>query len=55
VIDGVMRRPAGNCTICRTRPVFPASEQGTVTRLVVNFLPRSLSGLSFDELAGCRC
>ena len=34
-------------------PVFLAlEEQGIVMRLVVNFLPRSLSGLAFDELGG---
>ena len=55
VIDEVLIAPSGRRLhdLQSLEPVFLAlEEQGIVTRLVVNFLPRSLSGLSFDELGG---
>jgi exopolysaccharide biosynthesis polyprenyl glycosylphosphotransferase len=55
VIDEVLLAPSGRRLhdLQDLEPVFLAlEEQGIVTRLVVNFLPRSLSGLSFDELGG---
>ncbi len=55
VIDEVLIAPSGRRLhdLQNLEPVFFAlEEQGIVTRLVVNFLPRSLSGLSFDELGG---
>ena len=55
VIDEVLIAPSGRRLhdLQDLEPVFLAlEEQGIVTRLVVNFLPRSLSGLSFDELGG---
>ena len=55
VVDEVLIAPSGRRLndLQGLEPVFLAlEEQGIVTRLVVNFLPRSLSGLSFDELGG---
>jgi exopolysaccharide biosynthesis polyprenyl glycosylphosphotransferase len=55
VIDEVLIAPSGRRLhdLQSLEPLFLAlEEQGIVTRLVVNFLPRSLSGLSFDELGG---
>ena len=55
VIDEVLLAPSRRRLhdLQDLEPVFLAlDEQGTVTRLVVNFLPRSLSGLAFDELGG---
>jgi exopolysaccharide biosynthesis polyprenyl glycosylphosphotransferase len=55
VIDEVLIAPSGQrlSDLQALEPVFLAlEEQGIVTRLVVNFLPRSQSGLSFDELGG---
>ena len=55
VIDEVLIAPSGRRLhdLQGLEPVFLAlEEQGIVMRLVVNFLPRSLSGLSFDELGG---
>jgi exopolysaccharide biosynthesis polyprenyl glycosylphosphotransferase len=55
VIDEVLLAPSGRrlYDLQALEPVFLAlEEQGIVTRLVVNFLPRSQSGLSFDELGG---
>jgi exopolysaccharide biosynthesis polyprenyl glycosylphosphotransferase len=55
VIDEVLIAPSGRRLndLQSLEAVFLAlEEQGIVTRLVVNFLPRSLSGLSFDELGG---
>jgi exopolysaccharide biosynthesis polyprenyl glycosylphosphotransferase len=55
VIDEVLIAPSGRRLndLQGLESVFLAlDEQGIVTRLVVNFLPRSLSGLTFDELGG---
>ena len=55
VIDEVLIAPSGRrlYDLQGLETLFLAlEEQGIVTRLVVNFLPRSLSGLSFDELDG---
>ena len=55
VIDEVLIAPSGRRLhdLQGLEAVFLGlEEQGIVTRLVVNFLPRSLSGLSFDELGG---
>jgi exopolysaccharide biosynthesis polyprenyl glycosylphosphotransferase len=55
VIDEVLIAPSGRrlYDLQALEPVFLGlEEQGIVTRLVVNFLPQSLSGLSFDELGG---
>jgi exopolysaccharide biosynthesis polyprenyl glycosylphosphotransferase len=55
VIDEVLIAPSGRRLndLQGLEAVFLAlDEQGIVTRLVVNFLPRSLSGLTFDELGG---
>jgi exopolysaccharide biosynthesis polyprenyl glycosylphosphotransferase len=55
VIDEVLVAPSARrlADLQALEPVFLAlEEQGIVTRLVVNFLPRSQSGLSFDELGG---
>jgi exopolysaccharide biosynthesis polyprenyl glycosylphosphotransferase len=55
VIDEVLIAPSGRRLhdLQGLESVFLGlEEQGIVSRLVVNFLPRSLSGLSFDELGG---
>jgi exopolysaccharide biosynthesis polyprenyl glycosylphosphotransferase len=55
VIDEVLIAPSGRRLhdLQGLEAVFLGlEEQGIVSRLVVNFLPRSLSGLSFDELGG---
>ncbi len=55
VIDEVLIAPSGRRLgdLQGLEALFLSlEEQGIVTRLVVNFLPRSLSGLSFDELGG---
>jgi exopolysaccharide biosynthesis polyprenyl glycosylphosphotransferase len=55
VIDEVLIAPSGRRLndLQGLEAVFLGlEEQGIVTRLVVSFLPRSLSGLSFDELGG---
>jgi exopolysaccharide biosynthesis polyprenyl glycosylphosphotransferase len=55
VIDEVLVAPAAGRfdDLQRLEPVFLGLEElGIVTRLVLNFLPRSLSELSFDEFGG---
>jgi exopolysaccharide biosynthesis polyprenyl glycosylphosphotransferase len=55
VVDEVLIAPSGRRLndLQGLEAVFLGlEEQGIVTRLVVNFLPRSLSGLTFDELGG---
>jgi exopolysaccharide biosynthesis polyprenyl glycosylphosphotransferase len=55
VIDEVMVAPASGRfdDLHRLEPIFLGLEElGIVTRLVVNFLPRSVSELSFDEFGG---
>jgi exopolysaccharide biosynthesis polyprenyl glycosylphosphotransferase len=55
VIDEVLIAPSGRRLhdLRALEPVFLSlEEQGIVTRLVVNFLPRSASELTFDELGG---
>jgi exopolysaccharide biosynthesis polyprenyl glycosylphosphotransferase len=55
IIDEVLVAPATGRfdDIKRLEPIFLRLEElGIVTRLVVNFLPRSLSEVSFDEFGG---
>jgi exopolysaccharide biosynthesis polyprenyl glycosylphosphotransferase len=55
VVDEVLVAPATGRfdDLQRLEPIFLGLEElGVVTRLVVNFLPRSLSELSFDEFGG---
>jgi exopolysaccharide biosynthesis polyprenyl glycosylphosphotransferase len=55
VIDEVLIAPSGRRLndLQALEPIFLGlEEQGIATRLVVNFLPRSLSELSFDDLGG---
>jgi exopolysaccharide biosynthesis polyprenyl glycosylphosphotransferase len=55
IIDEVLIAPSGRRRhdLQALEPVFLGlEEQGIATRLVVSFLPRSLSELSFDDLGG---
>jgi exopolysaccharide biosynthesis polyprenyl glycosylphosphotransferase len=55
IIDEVLVAPAAGRLddLRKLEPVLQGlEEQGIVARLVVNFLPRSLSEVSFDEFAG---
>ena len=55
IIDEVLIAPSGRRLndLQALEPVFLGlEEQGIATRLVVSFLPRSLSELSFDDLGG---